>query len=166
MYLQKLLTSRGVKNHRTDHVWGILSLSDPRTILFLNLIFFVCVVYSFLLSIVVANAMYTFHSLVTPYLQEDFFLNYCWRSLDGQLYLDRWCHVFIARVPALYTNTQSKDTVSFESACAPGNFIRQKNYKFLLKKRDGTELFGKKPDFIACSTVWRKHEFFPFKYSF
>lgn len=86
-------------------------------------------------------------------MQEDFFLNKCWRSKGGQLYLDWWCQVFIARVPALYKNTKSKDTVSFESACAPGNFITQKNYRFVLKKRDGTELFGKKADYIACYTV-------------
>lgn len=46
-----------------------------------------------------------------------------------------FCQAFIARVPALYV-------VSFESACRPDHFLRQKNYHYFLEKRDGTELFG------------------------
>ena len=34
-------------------------------------------------------------------------------------------------------------TVSFESVCLPGFYVRQKNYHLILQKRDGTELFGK-----------------------
>lgn len=54
-----------------------------------------------------------------------------------------FCQAFIARVPALYVKATSKNySVSFESACRPGHFLRQKNYHYLLEKRDGTELFG------------------------
>lgn len=101
---------------------------------------------NFYLTLVVANAMYTLHAYDDPYAQENFTLNDCWRSVDGRLYLKQFCHVFIARIPALYGN--AKDSVSFESACLPGYFMRQKNYHFFLRKRDGTELFGK----IPCST--------------
>lgn len=93
------------------------------------------------LALVVANAMYTFHAYDDPYAQENFTLNDCWRSVNGRFFSKPFCHVFIARVPALYGN--AKDSVSFESACLPGYFMRQKNYHFFLRKRDGTELFGK-----------------------
>ena len=88
--------------------------------------------------------MYTFHSMVAPYSQENAFLNDCWRSKYGLFYLDKVCQVFITRIPALSKEAStSKDTVSFESACRPGYFLRQKNYNFILQKRDGTELFGR-----------------------
>ena len=54
-----------------------------------------------------------------------------------------FCQAFTARVPALYVKATSKNySVSFESACRPGHFLRQKNYHYFLEKRDGTELFG------------------------
>lgn len=54
-----------------------------------------------------------------------------------------WCNAFIARVPALYKDAPDSDyTVSFESTCFPGYFMRQKNYHFVLQKRDGSSLFG------------------------
>ena len=88
--------------------------------------------------------MYTFHSMVAPYSQENAFLNDCWRSKYGIFYLDKFCQVFITRIPALSKEAStSRDTVSFESACRPGYFLRQKNYHFILQKRDGTELFGR-----------------------
>ena len=86
--------------------------------------------------------MYTIHSYHLPYSQEDFTLNFCWRSVNGRLHMRQFCHVFIARVPALYGKVNTNYTVSFESACLPGHFLRQKNYHFHLQKRDGTELFG------------------------
>lgn len=98
------------------------------------------------LTLVVANAMYTLHAYDDPYAQENFTLNDCWRSVDGRLFMKQFCHVFIARIPALHGN--AKDSISFESSCLPGYFMRQKNYHFFLRKRDGTELFGK----IPCST--------------
>ena len=92
------------------------------------------------LTLVVANAMYTFHAYDDPYAQENFTLNDCWRSVDGRFFLKQFCHVFIARVPSLYG--KPIDSISFESACLPGHFLRQKNYHFFLRKRDGTALFG------------------------
>ena len=88
--------------------------------------------------------MYTFHSMEAPFMQEDAFLNDCWRSKYGLFYVDKFCQVFITRIPALSKEAStSRDTVSFESACRPGYFLRQKNYNFILQKRDGTELFGR-----------------------
>ena len=63
--------------------------------------------------------------------------------------LDKWCHVFIARIPALFTTANKlRDTVSFESACLPGYFVRQRNYRFFIQKNDGTDLFGKVSDLL------------------
>ena len=90
--------------------------------------------------------MYTFHTKAIPYAQENLLLNQCWRAKNGHFILDQWCHVFIARIPALSeeVNRIANYTVSFESACLPGHFMRQKNYHFFLEKRDGSTLFGKK----------------------
>ena len=105
---------------------------------FLNYLFII----SFVL--VVANGMYTIHSMEAPFMQEDAFLNDCWRSKYGLFHVDKFCQVFITRIPALSKEAStSRDTVSFESACRPGYFLRQKNYNFILQKRDGTELFGR-----------------------
>lgn len=92
---------------------------------------------------VVANAMYTFHSFNIPDPQEDFSLNQCWNSHSGDLVLDMWCNVFIARIPSFSPKAGTPShTVSFESACFPGYFVRQKNFRFILQKRDGSDVFG------------------------
>lgn len=60
------------------------------------------------------------------------------------MFLKPECQVFIAHVPALFKELKNdSDSVSFESACLPGHFLRQKNYRILIQKRDGTSLFGK-----------------------
>ena len=88
--------------------------------------------------------MYTFHAWDIPYTQEDTNLNYCWRSIDGNLYMNQFCQAFTARVPAIYSKATEKNfSVSFESVCRPNHFVRQKNYHYHLEKRDGSELFGK-----------------------
>lgn len=47
-------------------------------------------------------------------------------------------------MPALYKKVkEGKESVSFESICLPGFFMRQRNYHFYLEQRDGSELFGK-----------------------
>ena len=90
------------------------------------------------------NGLYTIHSWDVPYAQANGSLNFCWRSRDGWMALRQFCQVFKARMPAIYDKIVDKtDTVSFESMCLPGYFVRQKNYHFILDKRDGSELFGK-----------------------
>ena len=68
------------------------------------------------------------------------------------MFLKPECQVFIAHVPALYTGVKNgSESVSFESACLPGHFLRQKNYRILIQKRDETSLFGKiNNDFPYC----------------
>ena len=101
------------------------------------------ILFYFLYFIVVQNGLYTIHSWDVPYPQENGSLNYCWRSRDGKLALRAFCQIFVVRMPALFEKVKGgKDTVSFESVCLPGYFVRQKNYHFILEKRDGSQLFG------------------------
>ncbi|XP_074618669.1 uncharacterized protein LOC141877541 isoform X2 [Acropora palmata] len=102
---------------------------------------------------IVANAMYTFHSFNIPYPQETFWLNQCWRSINGKFVLDQWCNVFVARIPSLYGKGEDLRSVSFESVCFPGYFMRQKNFHFLLQKRDGSDVFDKDSSFRIFSVM-------------
>ncbi|XP_068695497.1 uncharacterized protein [Montipora foliosa] len=103
---------------------------------------------------IVANGLYTFHSFNIPFPQEDFSLNQCWRSINGKFVLDQWCNVFVARIPSLYANLDlGGNSVSFESACFPGHFMRQKNYHFLLQKRDGSDVFDRDSSFQIFSVM-------------
>lgn len=57
--------------------------------------------------------------------------------------LGPFCQVFRVHVPGLYKGAKERNlTVSFESVCLPGAFLKQKNYDMILQKRDGTDLFG------------------------
>ena len=90
-----------------------------------------------------SNALYTVHSWDIPYAQENSSLNYCWQAHNGDVRLAPFCQVFIVRIPGL--NGGDKDginTMSFESVCLPGYFLKQKNYHMILEKRDGSDLFG------------------------
>ena len=94
-------------------------------------------------SLVVSNALYTVHSWDIPYAQENSSLNYCWQAHNGDIKLAPFCQVFILRIPGLYMGAKErKDTMSFESVCLPGYFLKQKNYHMILQKRDGSDLFG------------------------
>ena len=109
------------------------------------------------LPLVVDRGLYSVHSYFTPYTQENGTLNFCWRSLNGDVNLDRFCHVFRAHIPGLYKQAEVKNTtVSFESVCLPGYFVRQKNYHFILQKRDGSELFGKKFCNVGTNFIYFK----------
>lgn len=93
--------------------------------------------------LVVDKGLYTVHSFDVPYQQENTSLNFCWQAHNGDLALRAFCQVFQARIPGLYQAVEKKnETVSFESVCLPGYFMRQKNYHFILEKRDGSDLFG------------------------
>lgn len=49
---------------------------------------------------------------------------------------------FMVHIPGFDNGTGEHPTISFESACAPSHFVRQKNYKFVLGKKGDTK-FGK-----------------------
>jgi len=112
----------------------------------------------FFLFTVVDKALYTVHSYDIPYQQENSTLNYCWQAHNGDVALRSFCQVFQVHIPGLYKGAAKRDkTVSFESVCLPGFFVRQKNYHFILQKRDGTELFGEsslKISAILGSSYW------------
>ena len=100
-----------------------------------------------------SNALYTVHSWDIPYAQENSSLNYCWQSNNGDVKLAPFCQVFIIRIPGLYMGAKERiKTMSFESVCLPGFFLKQKNYHITLQKRDGSDLFGTDMGFIfSCS---------------
>ena len=90
------------------------------------------------------------HSYNAPYEQENGTLNYCWRSHNGVIGLQTFCQVFQAHIPGLYALAKDKNTtVSFESVCFPGYFIKQRNYHFFLEKRDGSVRFGENTTFCV-----------------
>ena len=89
------------------------------------------------------DALYTVHSWDIPYAQENTSLNYCWQAHNGEVKLAPFCQVFILRTPGLYKGAKDRlHTMSFESVCLPGYFLKQKNYHMILQKRDGSDLFG------------------------
>lgn len=54
------------------------------------------------------------------------------------------CHVFKIHSGLAHPTlgTKGKELISLESACVPGYYLRQKNYKFVLGQLDGTSSFG------------------------
>lgn len=104
-----------------------------------------------------ADALYTVHSWDIPYAQENSSLNYCWQAHDGDVKLAPFCQVFILRIPGLYKGAKERmKTLSFESVCLPGYFLKQKNYHIFLQKRDGSDLFGENIVFIfsCCAFIF------------
>ena len=98
-----------------------------------------------------SNALYTVHSWDIPYAQENSSLNYCWQAHNGDVKLAPFCQVFIVRIPGLYKGAKERvHTMSFESVCLPGYYLKQKNYHMILQKRDGSDLFGKDAVFFSC----------------
>ena len=58
----------------------------------------------------------------------------------------------MVRIPGLYEGAKERiHTMSFESVCLPGHFLKQKNYHMILQKRDGSDLFGEDIVFSFCS---------------
>ena len=103
------------------------------------------------------NAFYTVHSWDIPYAQENTSLNYCWQAHNGDVKLAPFCQVFILRTPGLYKGAKERlHTISFESVCLPGYFLKQKNYHMILQKRDGSDLFGEDIVFISscCAFIF------------
>ena len=45
----------------------------------------------------------------------------------------------MAHIPGFDKGTGEHQTISFESVCAPGHYVRQKNYRFVLGKQGDTK---------------------------
>lgn len=89
----------------------------------------------------VLGAYYTIHSMDIPDAQTNGTLNKCFRSVESHIALKAACHRFKI-VRGFRKSTLGKFTVAFESACSPGYYLAQKNYKLVLAPNDGTTLFG------------------------
>ena len=92
-------------------------------------------------STVIPNAMYKIYSINTPATQS-YLLNFCIKYSDDlkAIVWEQGCQYFIIHSPGIRMDPQS---VSMESVCYPGFFIRQRNYKFILEKRSDSKAFGK-----------------------
>ena len=85
-----------------------------------------------------------FHSLSTlhQYLYHNFAFIF-FSTLKPRLFLIFTIkQAFMIHIPGFDNGTGEHPTISFESACAPSHFVRQKNYKFVLGKKGDTK-FGK-----------------------
>lgn len=65
----------------------------------------------------------------------------------------------MVHIPGFDNGTGEHPTISFESACAPSHFVRQKNYKFVLGKKGDTK-FGK------CDLIYIRSRRFLFPFFF
>ncbi|EDO32108.1 predicted protein [Nematostella vectensis] len=95
---------------------------------------------------VVIGARYTIHSLDTPAKQLNETLNMCLRSQESHIILKSDCHFFTIRRGL--EPFAGRDVLSFESACIPGYYIVQRNYKFVLEKRQDTTKFDRDSSFV------------------
>ncbi|XP_068692933.1 uncharacterized protein [Montipora foliosa] len=93
-----------------------------------------------LARVIVNGGIYVLYSVDVPAFQNPL-NNLCWRFTYGKLEIAQTCQAFLAHVPGFEKGTGERQTVSFESMCAPNHYIRQKNYRFVLGMRGGS-LFG------------------------
>lgn len=89
------------------------------------------------------HAYYKILSMNQPATQINNSRNLCLQSIESKVSLTSFCHVFKVEDGFSVYETVGKQTVSFESACVPGYFLRQKNYKFVLEQNDKSSAFGK-----------------------
>ncbi|XP_048587703.1 uncharacterized protein LOC116610670 isoform X2 [Nematostella vectensis] len=102
---------------------------------------------------VVIGSKYTIHSLNIPAIQENATINQCFRSDESHLNMDTHCQYFIARRGLKMVPGRENSLLSFESACIQGYFIVQRNFRFFLGKKDGTDHFNKEATFVFHKIV-------------
>ncbi|KAL9988893.1 hypothetical protein ACROYT_G003385 [Oculina patagonica] len=91
-----------------------------------------------LARVLVNGALYVVHSFDVPASQNPMY-NLCWRITNGKLELTQNCQAFAIKIPGFDKGTGEHQTISFESVCAPGHYIRQKNYRFVLGTKGDTK---------------------------
>ncbi|KAK2566034.1 Matrix metalloproteinase-9 [Acropora cervicornis] len=85
--------------------------------------------------IIVNGGIYVIYSVDLPATQDPS-LNLCWQITHGKLQITQNCQAFIAHIPGFIKGTKENQTMSFESACIRGYYIRQKNYRFILDRKE------------------------------
>ncbi|CAH3033992.1 unnamed protein product, partial [Pocillopora meandrina] len=88
--------------------------------------------------VLVNGALYVIHSFDVPASQNPIY-NLCWRITNGKLELTQNCQAFAIKIPGFDKGTGEHQTISFESMCLPGHYIRQKNYRFVLGHQGDTK---------------------------
>lgn len=91
------------------------------------------------LSLVYHGALYMVYSVNHPALQ-NYQNNACFYVRGEDLMLGSTCQYFIAHVPGF---SRDRNTISLESYCRRGYYLRQKRYSFSLRATHGSLNFGK-----------------------
>lgn len=85
------------------------------------------------------------YSLDFPARQLEYEKNLAWTIFNDEVVLGQWGDCFIPRTPGNVKGTggvEYGETVSLELYNKPGYFIMQKNYKFVIAKKDPAMLFS------------------------
>ena len=85
------------------------------------------------------------YSLDFPAKQITYEKNLAWAVLDEELTLGQWGDCFIPHTPGNLNGSgglAGGSTVSFEVYNKPGYFIMQKNYKFVIAKKNHAHVFS------------------------
>lgn len=89
----------------------------------------------------VLGAYYAIYSMDIPDTQTNGTLNLCYRSMGSQVRLHSGCHYFKV-VHGFLNSNVGKFPLAFESACLPGYYLVEKNYKLILAPKEKTSVFG------------------------
>ena len=89
------------------------------------------------------EAYYKLISSNEPAVQANSTHNLCFQSVESKVSLTSFCHVFKIKEGLNNNYLKAKDGFALESACVPGYYLRQKNYKFVLAQGETTPSFGK-----------------------
>ena len=85
------------------------------------------------------------YSLDFPARQLEYEKNLAWTIFNDEVVLGQWGDCFIPHTPGNVKGTggvEFGETVSLELYNKPGYFIMQKNYKFVIRKKDPAMLFS------------------------
>ena len=85
------------------------------------------------------EAYYKIISRNEPAVQANSTHNLCFQSVESKVSLTSFCHVFKIKEGLNNDYLEADDGIALESACVPGYYLRQKNYKFVLAPGEKTE---------------------------
>ena len=103
---------------------------------------------TFSLYSVFHGALYMMYSVNHPTIG-DYQNNACFYVKGEDLMLGPTCHYFIAHVPGF---SRDRNTISLESYCKRGYFLRQRRYGFILAATHASLNFGKCSSWIQAIT--------------
>ena len=84
----------------------------------------------------------------------DYQNNACFYVKGEELMVGPTCQYFIAHVPGF---SRDRNTISLESYCKRGYFLRQKKYGFMLRATHASLNFGKYSSWIQAISQYTSH---------